>query len=850
MTAMMPGGVLKELILAMSLAETHSGFQSASTDTRDSAYTAQTFQPLDIASATPLCPSTTNFRSSQRVFLSRRVRTTIISFFVGMFPGVWTSARWALMAALTMGASIPLFAANLAKGDSTDFTPLVWEVDWAWENGTDGDGLSLQELKDRLSGGLVLRPPERWLGIPFRHDWSRLNGRWIRALKDGQPVPTGTANVFDGLAMERSAALMRSRMIRAGYLESRLRLDTATIRPGKLRLDVILSPGPRYFCASTRVQCEKSGLDPGEVERLAQAWSQWEGKPLDLNDLEEERERIARDFAQRGWFGLISDFISIAVDTSDSQTTHGVHLVLEVAPIIQSGDTLPHRKAYLDSISFHWHPKDGDFMKKWQEKGVWWRMPENRTVKGLAHRLHLETGKLYNPLDISSARQSIRMFPLIEDVRVDIAPRFDKKSSDLPLHVHFDAYPSERRVMKVNGALTSRQGLGGEMAVSLSDQDFRQRMERLALDVSLGRETVVPFYATGDRGGQNLLNSRVVSAGVTYSAHRLIPFASDRFPESNRPESSLTFSLRDEKRDDFTRTYVQLGLVERFIENQETGSHVEMRLFEVAVTSSQLFDEFQEALDSLGSDIFASSFEPRALLSSGIHWKLRPSKNRTKTWMWAMDVGFEGAGNLFHLLDARSPESTTVPLPSILDATREVQVARYTRWVFEGRGGWTPNGRDGIFARLTAGVAASSIDGVSVPLEKQFYVGGPNSMRGWQAMGLGPGGTGQDGLRGRGDIRLEFNLEARKYVNEWIQLAAFSDAGNVWMTRPETERPHVEFNRDRFLEQVGWAAGAGLRLDFGYFLVRFDAGYPLISPSGEFPTGRRWRIHPAVSLPF
>lgn len=767
-----------------------------------------------------------------------------------MFPSLWTSARWALIAALTMGTCIPLSAALPAKEDSTDFAPLVWKVEWSWEEGSDGDGLSLQELRDRLSGGLVLRPPERWLGIPFRHDWARLNGRWAKALREGQPIPTGTANVFDGLALERSAALMRSRMIRAGYLESRLQLDTATIRPDKLQLDVILSPGPRYFCNSTQVNCEKSGLGQSEIQRLSEEWRQWEGRALDLDALEEERERLARDFARRGWFGLISDFISVAIDTTGSQANHGVQLVLEVAPIIQSGDTLPHRQAYLDSISFHWHPKNISAMEERQEKGIWWRTPEKRSVIGLAHRLHLEPGKPYNPTDLSLARQSIRMFPLIEDVRVDIAPRFDKSSSDLPLHVHFDAYPSERRVMKVNGALTSRQGIGGEMAVSLSDQDFRQRMERLALDMSLGKETVVPFYALGLDGGQNLLNSRVISAGVTYSTHRLIPFAPDRFPESNRPESSITFSLRDEKRDDFTRTYLQMGLVERFIENKETGSHVELRLFEMAVTSSQLFDEFQQALDSLGSDIFASSFEPRALFSSGINWKLRPPKNKTSAWMWSMDVGFEGAGNLFHFLDPRTPENTTVPLPSILDDTRDVQVARYTRWVLEGRGGWSPDGRNGIFTRIAAGLAASSIVGVSVPLEKQFYVGGPNSMRGWQAMGLGPGGTGQEGLRGRGDVRLEFNLEGRKYVNEWIQLAAFTDIGNVWMTRPEAERPNAEFNSDKFLEQMGWAAGAGLRLDFGYFLVRFDAGYPLKSPSNEFPTGRRWRIHPAVSLPF
>ena len=56
---------------------------------------------------------------------------------------------------------------------------------------------------------------------------------------------------------------------------------------------------------------------------------------------------------------------------------------------------------------------------------------------------------------------------------------------------------------------------------------------------------------------------------------------------------------------------------------------------------------------------------------------------------------------------------------------------------------------------MYAGVVASSISGSAPPLEKQFYVGGPNSLRGWRALGLGPGGAGVDGVNVRGDIRME-----------------------------------------------------------------------------------------------
>ncbi|MGB0511532.1 MAG: BamA/TamA family outer membrane protein, partial [Flavobacteriales bacterium] len=108
----------------------------------------------------------------------------------------------------------------------------------------------------------------------------------------------------------------------------------------------------------------------------------------------------------------------------------------------------------------------------------------------------------------------------------------------------------------------------------------------------------------------------------------------------------------------------------------------------------------------------------------------------------------------------------------------------------------------------------------------------------------------EEALGVRGDIRLEFNLEGRHYVNDWIQVAAFVDAGNIWMTRPEDGRPDVEFAASRALDDFGVAAGGGVRLDFGYFLLRCDAGRPVRQPGGGLTTSNGWRIHPAVSLPF
>ena len=90
--------------------------------------------------------------------------------------------------------------------------------------------------------------------------------------------------------------------------------------------------------------------------------------------------------------------------------------------------------------------------------------------------------------------------------------------------------------------------------------------------------------------------------------------------------------------------------------------------------------------------------------------------------------------------------------------------------------------------------------------------------------------------------------------------ALFVDAGNIWTIRDYEEQPGGAFRFDSFYKQIAVSYGLGLRFDFDYFILRFDAGmkavnpayrnskehYPLIHP--DF--GRDFAFHFAVGYPF
>lgn len=146
------------------------------------------------------------------------------------------------------------------------------------------------------------------------------------------------------------------------------------------------------------------------------------------------------------------------------------------------------------------------------------------------------------------------------------------------------------------------------------------------------------------------------------------------------------------------------------------------------------------------------------------------------------------------------------------------------------------------------GLAVPYLNSEAVPFEKRYFAGGSNSVRGWTARSLGPGGYRGSGKlidfnNQAGDLRLNMNLEYRAKVWSFIELAAFVDAGNIWTIYDYETQPYGQFQWNEFYKQIALAYGVGLRLDFSIFIFRVDFGVKLYDPSrlyGEL-AGTQWR---------
>lgn len=132
-----------------------------------------------------------------------------------------------------------------------------------------------------------------------------------------------------------------------------------------------------------------------------------------------------------------------------------------------------------------------------------------------------------------------------------------------------------------------------------------------------------------------------------------------------------------------------------------------------------------------------------------------------------------------------------------------------------------------------------------MPFFRQYFAGGPNSMRAWSVRKLGPGSALKSFNRNIaperfGDIRLELNGEYRYYMTTVfgfpLEGALFVDMGNVWFRRFNEDfgtEGYESFKLGRLWRDIAIGTGTGFRLDFGFLKARFDFAWKAKDPSPD-----------------
>jgi hypothetical protein len=295
-------------------------------------------------------------------------------------------------------------------------------------------------------------------------------------------------------------------------------------------------------------------------------------------------------------------------------------------------------------------------------------------------------------------------------------------------------------------------------------------------------------------------------------------FTSTNRPEYNRSNYNAQFGYQwlTSKGHSFTFNLMDVSIIESRIKSQDFQD----RLEELAANGNNLIFSFQTS--------FQSSINAQAIFNYNEYGN--KVRNSSLLRFYA-----ESAGNLLSLYR------------NVIEENLGLLAFRFLKGQTEYRH-HIPLNRDTQFAwRANIGVAYSFNEGSVLPYEKYFFSGGSNSIRAWAPRRLGPGSyilLGEDGrpdfrFEAPGEILMELSAELRRKLFGFVQGAIFVDAGNVWFTNTEPV-PGARFELDTFVQEIGVGTGLGVRLDFDFLIMRFDAGIKAYNPG--LPPGERWVI--------
>lgn len=563
------------------------------------------------------------------------------------------------------------------------------------------------------------------------------------------------------------------------------------------------------------------------------------GDPYRFDNIKIERERISQVIKQRGFYYFLPDYLGVLAD--NDSVAHTTDLYFYIKPDIPNAAGVPYsiRNVFIyPNYNLSTSQQDTNQSQAYQTK-------ERFKV--------VDSTDQFNPKlfrDIVTVRPGDRYSSRMQDLTLSrfinvgafkfVRNRFepDQQGDSAVLDAHYYLTPYPTKSIRLEPDFTSRSNNfnGVQATLSWRNRNTLRRAELLTINANAGIE-----YQIGG-GDQRVTNYRLGLDGLLSFPRLVSPF---RFLYDQRqalPKTNVTLGYQTIIRGDLYRiNSFQTTFGYAWRQNQQI-EHVfqPFNANYVYVPLNSVSDRFYDILfDPETPEIVKRQYQSilasdQLILSSLYTFNYNSPPRSASPNTFRLTANAEIAGNLAGLfinkIDTIKERKLIfgVPFAQFLrvdvDARFYRKLNKNTTWA------------NRLFAGL--GLPYGNSKGYQLPLTKQYFVGGSNSIRAFRPRAIGPGLFTRDTILnlpafqdGGGDIKLEANTELRAKFTQYLEGAVFVDAGNVW-TYYDTEAvaENAESFSPNFYKQIAVGAGIGLRIDLSYFLIRFDLATPLRKP--------------------
>lgn len=637
--------------------------------------------------------------------------------------------------------------------------------------------------------------------------------------------------LFDTVQARLSMNDLRTAMQSQGYMHATVTLDTK-VKGKKLKAIYTLHPGEPYYIRHVSYDIEDSA-----VARVLNAYEQTRrrdrhyhdlrlkpGDRFTVSTLDEERKRITGILMDSGYYKFHKDFIQF--DADSTQGSREVDLTLHLYPYREnsSAPLTAHPRYIIHNISY----QPGDDGRLHLRRGVL----ENATALRMGH-----------PFSATDLQKTYNNFGRLQAVRYTNI-RFREIPDTLQLDCDIQVSTLKPSTISIQPEGTNTAGdLGAALSVTYQNRNIFRGSELLSIELRGAFEAISGLEGYRDEDYEEYS----VEAKLSFPRF-MAPFLSRSFRRKSNATSELAVSWDLQNRPEFHRRVFSTAWRYRWAEpNHHTTYRLDLPDLNY-VYMPWISETFKhDYLDSVSNRnaILRYNYEDLFIMKVGFGLTYNNGVN-------ALRANVETAGNLLnglsHAVGAKTNSSGQRTLFNIA-------FAQYVKFDFDYTRLFQFDEHNTLALHGGLGVAWPYGNSHILPFEKRYFSGGANSVRGWSVRELGPGKyRGRDGridfINQTGDMKLDLNAEYRTFLFWKFDGAVFVDAGNIWTLRNYAEQPGGQFKWNEFYKQIAVAYGLGIRLNFGYFVLRFDGGMKAINPAYS-DQHEHWAIfHPDLSRDF
>lgn len=697
------------------------------------------------------------------------------------------------------------------------------------------------------------------------------NNGWNNMLRKLGSAPV----ILDTALTAVSSRNIKLYMDMRGFYDSRSWYDIKYKRSRKAVVTYSVKQGIPYRINSVSYDYQDKFLEQVVRQDTASTLVR-KGDIFDLKALDQERQRITQYLKDRGYYNFSVNNINYIADTLAGD--HLVDLIMVIkqhlAGYNEEGDPIYENNAVYHLDDIYVYPDynatlaatDPDYLRSMDTtyyQGLYILHAGKLKIKPrtLRRAIPIYPDYLYSANDKQRTSSNLQRLDYFKNASVTFseAPSSGDnyityigeedgrpvETLEKPLDCDIYCTPAMRQGYTIDfEATTSSAFYALRPTVSYLNRNLFRGAELLNISVSGGYE-----FNKDESAVKNSYEFGV-SASITFPRF-LAPFQIDRAGKLSRPLTRLELSTNVQRKSKYHRTITGANL--GYTWGNGRRSTYTVRPIDFNLVDVGYIDP--EFLCSIQNTYLRESYKSQYIAAiSGSYLFNEPLTRRGNSI--TLRVNAETAGNLTDALAhwLSSPVTEQVNTDdcgaSGVAQTRtetfyKVFNIRYSQYFrIDGSiANTVPLGfKTAIAYRFYGGIGLPYGNSSTLPMDRMFYVGGSNSMRGWPVRALGPGDSPkgrESGFKNQlGNLRLEANFEFRFPIWKALHGAVFFDVGNVWLAGIPGAAPDEVFRFDSFYKELGFDAGPGLRYDLGLVVIRLDWGLRLHDPS--LPAGHRW----------